>query len=35
MEIGFNLISYSTDIGIYGAGLVSELNAVRAIASEG
>ena len=34
MEIGFNLISYSTDIGIYSAGLVSELNAVRAIAAE-
>ena len=34
MEIGFNLISYSTDIGIYCAGLVSELNAVRAIAAE-
>ena len=32
MEMGFNLISYSTDIGIYSAGLVSELNAVRAVA---
>ena len=34
MEIGFNLISYSSDIGIYSAGLVSELNAVRAIADQ-
>ncbi len=32
MELGFNLISYSTDIGIYSAGLVSELDAVRAVA---
>ena len=32
MEMGFNLISYSTDIGIYGAGLVSELDAARGVA---
>lgn len=29
METGYNMISYSTDIGVYGAALVSELDGAR------
>ncbi len=32
MEIGFNLISYSSDINVYSAGLVAEVSAARAAA---
>lgn len=35
MEMGFDLISYSTDIGVYSSGLVSELDAVRKVAGRG
>lgn len=33
MEIGYNLISYSTDIGVYGAALAAEVAAVRALSA--
>ncbi len=34
MDIGYNLISYSTDIGVYGSALASELKAVREVAPQ-
>ena len=33
MELGYNAISYSTDIGIYGSALAEEIRQVRDIAS--
>ena len=32
MEMGFNLISYSTDIGVYSSGLASEVASARGVA---
>lgn len=32
MEMGFNLISYSSDVGVYSAGLVAEVSVARAAA---